>query len=295
MIDSYWDLYVAYIAKCVKENKERDIDPHHYEMEWNHFLPQCIFGNQPIGQYLTLKQHAIATALQTLAFEHNCLCGMHKKYLPQPLLDLAWKFYVEASRKIGTELFSSSLGLFDPRNKEKRLQGATKSGLSAMEQRTGIHNPENREIVLAAGRYALENKKGIFDPANKEKVMQGSKNSGRQAVENKTGIFSPAYQRKSGENHPCYGVTHTEEWKKAQSERMSGEKHPQYGKFGAAHNRSKAIIAIAPDGTELHYGSIIDATRELEISNGHLRNLLKTGNSPRWGKFKEWRFIYENF
>jgi hypothetical protein len=107
---------------------------------------------------------------------------------------------VEAKRqngvKVGTELFSSSLGLFDPRNKEKRLQGATKSGLSAVEQRTGIHNPENREIVLAAGRYALENKTGIFDPANKEKVIQGSKNSGRQAVINKTGIFSPDYKEK---------------------------------------------------------------------------------------------------
>jgi hypothetical protein len=65
-----------------------------------------------------------------------------------------------------------------------------------VEQRTGIHNPENREIVLAAGRYALENKTGIFDPANKEKVIQGSKNSGRQAVINKTGIFSPDYKEK---------------------------------------------------------------------------------------------------
>ena len=232
MINSYWDLYVAYIDKCVKENKERDIDPHHYSMEWNHFLPKCLFGDQPVGHYLTLKQHAIASALQTLAFEHKCLCGWHKKYLHQPLLDLVWKFYVESGRKIGqenarlsrgicdpaihllphvveakrqngvkvsTEFISSSLGLFDPRNKEKCLQGAIKAGLLAVEQRTGIHNPENRGIMLAASRYALENKKGVFDPVNKEKVRQGSKNSGRQAVINKKGIFSPDYKEKHSE------------------------------------------------------------------------------------------------
>ena len=100
MIDSYWDLYVAYIAKCVKENKERDIDPHHYSMEWNHFLPKCLFGDQPVGHYLTLKQHAIASALQTLAFQKNCLCGWHKKHLPSKLWDLSRPLYgLESSKR----------------------------------------------------------------------------------------------------------------------------------------------------------------------------------------------------
>ena len=99
MIESYWDLYVAYIDYCVRYNFENDIDPHHYEMEWNHFLPQCIFEDQPIGQYLLLKQHAIASALQTLAFQQNCLCGWHKKYLSKQLVDLAWGIYVEDKRQ----------------------------------------------------------------------------------------------------------------------------------------------------------------------------------------------------
>ena len=99
MIDSYWDLYKVYIAKCVKENKERNIDPHHHNMEWNHFLPQCLFGNQPVGHFLTLKQHAIASALQTLSFRKNCLCGWHKKYLSEALLEISWGYFVSSSKE----------------------------------------------------------------------------------------------------------------------------------------------------------------------------------------------------
>ena len=84
-MDSYWDLYVAYINHCVKYNWDHDIDPHHYEMEWNHFLPKAVFGDWPIGQYLLLKQHAVASALQSLAFRTLCHCGWHKKYMPEAL------------------------------------------------------------------------------------------------------------------------------------------------------------------------------------------------------------------
>jgi hypothetical protein len=95
MIDSYWDLYVAYVDKCVRDNRNDDIDPHHYDVEWNHLLPRCIFGDWPIGQYLTLKQHAIASALQTLALQKNCMFGWHKEYLPVFLIDLAWPHFVK--------------------------------------------------------------------------------------------------------------------------------------------------------------------------------------------------------
>jgi len=97
MSTKYWDLYVYYVKKCERENYINDIDPNHYEMEWNHFWPQCIFGDWPVGQYLTLKQHAIATALQTLVFKRNCMFRTHKNYLPPNLLALAWPYYCEAS------------------------------------------------------------------------------------------------------------------------------------------------------------------------------------------------------
>jgi hypothetical protein len=101
MIDSYWELYVAYIDKCVRDNWKNDIDPHHYEMEWNHFLPQCIFGDWPIGQWLTKPQHAVASALQTLSFKKNCMFGWHKHHLPSQLLDTAWIYFCKSSSETG--------------------------------------------------------------------------------------------------------------------------------------------------------------------------------------------------
>jgi len=99
----------------------------------------------------------------------------------------------------------------------------------------------------------------------------------------------------SGEKHYQFGVSRTEEQKKRHSEAMSGEKHPNYGRTGALHPCSKAVIAVKPDDTELHFGSGIEAARELGINPGSLSGkYLKTGNSPTRGKFKGWKFIYQN-
>jgi len=89
----------------------------------------------------------------------------------------------------------------------------------------------------------------------------------------------------------------TLEWREAHSERMSGkytgENHPNYGKFGALNHNSKAIIAIKPDGTELHFGGVREAAGELGIDQSNLSSrYLKTGKSPTRGKFKGWQFFY---
>lgn len=84
----------------------------------------------------------------------------------------------------------------------------------------------------------------------------------------------------SGKNNPNFGRT--------------GKNHPQYGRTGALCPCSKAIIAINPDGTELHFGSVIDAAKELGIDPGNLSSYhLKSGKSPRWGKLKGWEFLYK--
>jgi hypothetical protein len=87
-------------------------------------------------------------------------------------------------------------------------------------------------------------------------------------------------ERVSGKNHPQFGVPHTEGWKKAMSEKMSG----RY--LGALSPCSKAIIAIQPDGIELHFEGVLEAARDLKINPGNLSTYLKTGKSPKWGKFK---------
>ena len=101
-------------------------------------------------------------------------------------------------------------------------------------------------------------------------------------------------ERMSGEKNPQFGVPKTEAQKKAISEKMSGEKNPNYGNTGALHPRSKAIIAIEPDGTERHFGSGHEAARELEIDQRNLCRYLKFGHVLTQGKFKGWRFLYKN-
>jgi len=127
--------------------------------------------------------------------------------------------------------------------------------------------------------------------AEETKKKQSEAHSGKTHTEE---IKKKISEAKSGENNPMYGVPRTEEWKKAQSEKMSGEKNPNYGKFGAAHNRSKAIIAIKPDGTELHFGSGCEAVRELGIPESSLWYFLKNGKQPKQGKWAGWQFLFKN-
>jgi len=109
----------------------------------------------------------------------------------------------------------------------------------------------------------------------------------------KSGENNPNYGR-TGENSPLFGVPHTEAQKKAVSEKMSGENNPSYGRTGALSPISKAIIAIQPDGTELQFGGVSEAGRELGINPSHLcSRYLKTGRPPIRGKFKGWQFVYD--
>lgn len=71
--------------------------------EWHHYLPQCIFGDTKLGIWLTKRQHAVATAYQTLAFQYCCLFGAHLNYLPPPLHSLVIGIYRQRAKDIGTK------------------------------------------------------------------------------------------------------------------------------------------------------------------------------------------------
>jgi hypothetical protein len=183
-MDSYWDLYVAYIDKCVRDNWINDIDPHHYEMEWNHFLPKSIFGDWPIGQWLTLKQHAIASALQTLALNKNCMCGWHKKYLPNSLVRTAWPFLAKESAKraeqgkgchtpeqrskAGLRAFELKLGVHSAeyRESENYTETRRKAGLATLKSKTGVHAPG---MASLGGQTVVKLGKGIHAPEHRGK------------------------------------------------------------------------------------------------------------------------------
>lgn len=93
------------------------------------------------------------------------------------------------------------------------------------------------------------------------------------------------------------GAVRSAETRKKQSEAKSGEKNPQYGVPRTEEVKkkiSKAVIAVKPDNTKLHFSGVNEAARELGVHSGNLSVLyLKTGRSPKWGKFKGWKFIYE--
>jgi hypothetical protein len=158
MINSYWELYVAYIDKCVRDNWANDIDPHHYKMEWNHFLPRCIFGDWPIGQWLTLRQHAIASALQTLAFKRNCMFGWHKWHLPKEILNLSWPYYVLANKAKGERARDMGTGIHTP---EMRRDG----GRKVVEMKAGCHAPG---FQSKGGKTSLDKGSGIFSRSSEQ-------------------------------------------------------------------------------------------------------------------------------
>jgi len=145
---SYWDLYIAYVRECEKLNQANNIDPHHYEMEWNHTLPQCLFGDLPFGQFLTLKQHAIASCLQAVIFRKVCFTGRHKNLVPEWL----WEEAMEAS-------------------KGDRLVMCRNAGKVSHRRKLGVHSASSEQLSEWArrsngkgGRKTKERGNGIFAP-----------------------------------------------------------------------------------------------------------------------------------
>jgi general stress protein YciG len=219
-IMDYFELYYAYLAWCEKDNWANYRDPNHDFMEWNHTLPQCIFGDQPIGQWLTIEQHAIASCLQTLAFQTLCHCGWHKKHVPENLWVLACEEVLterknhatEIGRKygpsVGAKLYEEGKGLFNPDYKELKSEWCKKGVETQREIGVGIHDSERRKEWIDIytennrknGHTSFENKTALFDKkydglrkewaSNAGKV--GGKVTGAKVVELKIGILDPA-------------------------------------------------------------------------------------------------------
>ena len=206
------ETYYIYLRWCRDYNERNLIDPTSDKMEWNHTLPQCLFKGHGPGQWLTLRQHAIATALQTLAFNRLCLCGWHKQHLPEWLWDLAVKHVHEQissrSRETALKNKEKGLGLYDPekflsycsRPASVRQKEAASAAISKYWREL---SPEEKSAKARVGADAAAKKCRkrvlVTFPDGTEKVFESSKEA-LQVVKvssatfnkmKKTGVKSP--------------------------------------------------------------------------------------------------------
>jgi len=208
IMESYWDLYVAYINKCVRDNWINDIDPHHYRMEWNHWLPKATFPDIKVGQWLTFRQHSIASALQTLALKKNCMCGWHKNYIPAELLELAWPYFCAARVKSGRKGAETV-------HKEKTSDGKSKHSVRTMKAYNDSLTAEQKSARgKKGGAKAMELG---FGPPN----LKGHKFS-KETLEKRSLSRKGKNYGMVGENHGFFGKSHTEEANQANREKHLG-------------------------------------------------------------------------
>jgi hypothetical protein len=181
----YFELYYAYLAWCERDNWANYRDPNHDFMEWNHTLPQCIFGDLPIGQWLTIEQHAVASALQTLAFKTNCLCGWHRKYLPTfiweyclPLVRVANKkasvlaHSEKTSKGKSVAAVTAAQAAAEKMTADQRKERSQKAGLAASAKMSTIRKTERARkggLAAAANRTPKPPKP---DPIGRSKLFQ---------------------------------------------------------------------------------------------------------------------------
>lgn len=132
--------------------------------------------------------------------------------------------------------------------------------------------------------------KGMFPPSEETRKKISEAFSGENNHQyGRTGVLSTCYGR-TGEKHPLFGVPRSDEWKRSQSENWSGENSYWFGRTGSLHPCSKTVKITKPDGTELHFGGMREAARELGIAWTTFRQYMKTSGTPMKGEFKDWRF-----
>ena len=210
IMESYWDLYVAYVNKCVADNWANGVDPAHYEMEWNHFLPKCAFGDWPIGQWLTLPQHSVASCLQSIALKKNCHCPWHKKYVSEEL----WELSVESSR-------------------EDRVGICKKAAKVAVESKSGIHGATADQLSewgskggKKAGQSNVENRTG-FCGATPEQLSDWGSRGAQTTVEKGIGVHGATSEQRREWGLRGARIGSTKKWEDPD--------HPELGKHNAGN------------------------------------------------------------
>ena len=139
---------------------------------------------------------------------------------------------------------------------------------------SGVHGSRFGSTASEETRRRMsEARKGVpFSEEHKRKIGEARKGVPGKPLSEETKLKMSETRK---------GVSKSEETKLKMSEAQIGEKN----------HRSKPIIATKPCGTELRYGAVAEAKRELNTSE--IPSSLTTGKIVTQGKFKGWQFRYE--
>ena len=176
-----FELYYTYLEQCKKDNWENMRDPNHDFMDWNHTLPQCIFGDQPLGQWLTKEQHSNVSGLQTLMFKRQCHGGFHEPLMYpllwettrpyiQGLFSSLGKIHGQLNVDLGRGIWSQTPEQWE----ETRRKGGESAGRKSVTEKTGIHTEDESLRFEWASMGGRTNKGKLY--WNNGKINQRSKN-----------------------------------------------------------------------------------------------------------------------
>jgi hypothetical protein len=256
-------LYYRYLERCQNFNELNNLPEKGWE--WHHTLPQCLFGDQPFGLWLTKEQHAIASVLQSYAFGTCCVTGMMKEHLPEKWHEHFRFWRAKPMQKINKE-----------KTKEERQKQGRKSmqhpnvvasrfrenySSERMEQRRewgrNSHTPESR---IDAG------KKGGSKSKGKSWWTDGVNFTTAHECPGESWVPSQPPSRQS-----CY----TPEANQKRRESLSGEKNPMFGEKHSKNNLEKMSVAMTG---QLHWVNSQGKTCRSRECPG-----------PGWQRGRKWR------
>lgn len=134
--------YYYYLEQCRKFNEANDLPEKGWEL--HHILPQCLFFGHGPTIWLTKRQHAVASVLQSYEFNTCCVTGFMKKHLPERWV-AHWKYW----------------------KREGFLKNRfEKESLKAWEESLKINNWNNEEVNIRRGKSISERNK---DPESKQR------------------------------------------------------------------------------------------------------------------------------
>lgn len=188
----------------------------------------------------------------------------------------------EACSRAGKKTVKEKLGIFNPQNKEKRLEGCKKGARKIVVEKMGVHDDKYKDKLsewgAEGGHSSFKNKKGLFDIKNDEKVkegnrkggrkggLKGGKISGKENKEKNRGIFDPKNRDKVREGY------------------LKGAK-----KAGQANIRKygKPVICLE---TSIIYLSLGDAEKQTGISKGNISKSARSNGEKSAGGL-HWKFL----